>query len=254
VAALSTGWDDRYHRVRSCPPCSWNRSTTFRHVKVWIRIQSDSAHTRPGRSFRIHGENTPCATGVRRRGRPSPPVKFLIIATVSLMCSLCCPLHRANIGRDCAARRIGETKDACEAASVQACSRTSAEDLGCPVTPMIGELTIAMPRCRELDPSDHGRRHRWVSQSAGRGPEGDVHHHPDVAIEPDRYHPLGLALSRIVKSVALLWALSSGGSLGRPQSATEIARSEGAWGSRVRPSRTDRCRSASLSVDAAEPP
>jgi hypothetical protein len=53
-----------------------------------------------------------------------------------------------------------------------------------------------MPRCREVDPSDHGRRHRWVSQSAGWGPEGDAHHHPVVAKEPDRHHPLKPALSR----------------------------------------------------------
>jgi len=32
------------------------------------RIWSACAHTRPGRSFRIHSENTRCATGVRRRG------------------------------------------------------------------------------------------------------------------------------------------------------------------------------------------
>jgi hypothetical protein len=49
-------------------------------------------------------------------------------------------------------------------------------------------------------------------------------------MEPDRYHPLGLALLRIVKSVALLWALSSGGSLARPQSAAQIARSKNARG------------------------
>lgn len=40
-----------------------------------------------------------------------------------------------------------------------------------------------------------GRRHRWASQSAGWGPEGDAHRHPIFAMEPDRLHPLSLALS-----------------------------------------------------------
>jgi hypothetical protein len=34
------------------------------------RIWSARAHTRSGRSFRLHSENTRCATGVRRRGHP----------------------------------------------------------------------------------------------------------------------------------------------------------------------------------------
>jgi hypothetical protein len=38
------------------------------------RIRSVRAHTRPGRSFHIHSEDTRCATGVRRRGRPRFPV------------------------------------------------------------------------------------------------------------------------------------------------------------------------------------
>jgi hypothetical protein len=38
------------------------------------RIRSARAHTRPGRSFRLHSENTRCATGVRRRGHPRFPV------------------------------------------------------------------------------------------------------------------------------------------------------------------------------------
>jgi hypothetical protein len=38
------------------------------------RIRSARAHTRPGRSFHIHSENTRCATGARRRGRPLFPV------------------------------------------------------------------------------------------------------------------------------------------------------------------------------------
>src|SRR5450755_3535733 len=39
------------------------------------------------------------------------------------------------------------------------------------------------------------RRHRWASQGGGWGREGDVHHHPVVAMEPARHHPLKLALS-----------------------------------------------------------
>jgi hypothetical protein len=35
-----------------------------------------------------------------------------------------------------------------------------------------------------------------VSQSEGWGREGDVHHHPVIAMEPDRYYPLKLALWR----------------------------------------------------------
>jgi hypothetical protein len=38
------------------------------------RIRSARAHARPGWSFRIHSENTRCATGVRRRGHPHFPV------------------------------------------------------------------------------------------------------------------------------------------------------------------------------------
>jgi hypothetical protein len=38
------------------------------------RIWSARAHIRPGRSFHIHSEDTGCATGVRRRGRPRFPV------------------------------------------------------------------------------------------------------------------------------------------------------------------------------------
>jgi hypothetical protein len=38
------------------------------------RIRSARAHTRPGRSFRLHSEDTRCATGVRGRGRPRFPV------------------------------------------------------------------------------------------------------------------------------------------------------------------------------------
>jgi hypothetical protein len=39
------------------------------------RIWSACAHTRPGRSFRIHSEDTRCATGVQRPGRPRFPVR-----------------------------------------------------------------------------------------------------------------------------------------------------------------------------------
>jgi len=38
------------------------------------RIWSDRARAWPGRSFRIHSEDTRCATAVRRRGRPHFPV------------------------------------------------------------------------------------------------------------------------------------------------------------------------------------
>jgi hypothetical protein len=38
------------------------------------RIWSARAHTRTRRSFRIHSENTRCATGVRRRGRTRFPI------------------------------------------------------------------------------------------------------------------------------------------------------------------------------------
>jgi hypothetical protein len=52
----------------------WNPSTTSRRVQGMGRIWSAPAHARPGRSFRIHSENTRCATGVRRRGQPHFPV------------------------------------------------------------------------------------------------------------------------------------------------------------------------------------
>jgi hypothetical protein len=57
------------------------------------RIWSARAHLRPGRSFRIHSENTRCATAVRRRGHPHfPSAKYLVIPAVSCLCTL----HRAN--------------------------------------------------------------------------------------------------------------------------------------------------------------
>jgi hypothetical protein len=34
-----------------------------------------------------------------------------------------------------------------------------------------------------------------LHKAEGWGREGDAHHHSDVAMEPDRHHPLSLALS-----------------------------------------------------------
>jgi hypothetical protein len=101
---------------------------------------------------------------------------------------------------------------------------------------------MAMPRFRELDPRGHGRGHRGAARFGAWSLEGDAQHDPDVAMEPDRHHLHKLALTFIVKSVALLWALSSGGSLARPQSAARIARSENARGPRAKLSMPDRCR------------
>jgi hypothetical protein len=56
---------------------SWglNRSTTSRRIKVRVASGPARAHARPGRSFRIHSEDTRCTIGVQRRGRPHFPVK-----------------------------------------------------------------------------------------------------------------------------------------------------------------------------------
>jgi hypothetical protein len=51
----------------------WNRSTTSRASRHGSHLVS-SCERLPGRSFRLHSENTRCATGVRRRGRPRFPV------------------------------------------------------------------------------------------------------------------------------------------------------------------------------------
>jgi len=198
--------------------------------------------------------DTRCATGVRRRGRPRFPVGEIS--------------HHSNGESACAIRCTGRTPPRVRivltpdrrsrvrrrAASVQALAALGhpPKDLGCPVTPMNGELMIAMPRCRELDPSDHSRRHRWISQSAGWGPGGDAHHHSDVAMEPDRHYLLRLALScGFRQSATLLW-----GPIKRRQSCKTSIRSEDravrrCRARRVRPSMADRCRSVSADLGGA---
>jgi hypothetical protein len=79
---------------------------------------------------------------------------------------------------------------------------------------------------------------RW-----GWGREGDVHHRPVVAMEPDRHHPLRLALSCWFRQSATLLR-------------SEDRAVRRCWGRRVKPSMPDRCRSisAALSIDGTEPP
>ena len=93
---------------------------------------------------------------------------------------------------------------------------------------MNGELTIAMPRCRELDPSDHGRRHRWVHKARAR-----VLRVTRIITRLSPWSRTGTIRSGWLsywfrQSATLLWTLHSGGSLVRPQSAARIARSENA--------------------------
>jgi hypothetical protein len=119
------------------------------------------------------------------------------LSSFRLCACLCNPLHGANTpGRDRATRRIGEAKDASEAAQVQASGPSDmCRRLRLPVH-INGENSWELcSEFRELDPSDPGRRYRWASQGGGWGREGDVYHHPVVAMEPDRQHPLKLAVS-----------------------------------------------------------
>ena len=114
------------------------------------------------------------------------------LSSFRLCACLCNPLHGANTpGRDRATRRIGEAKDASEAAQVQASGPSDmCRRLRLPVH-INGENSWELcSEFRELDPSDPGRRYRWASQGGGWGREGDVHHHPVAAMELDRHHPL----------------------------------------------------------------
>jgi hypothetical protein len=79
------------------------------------RIRSARAHARPGWSFRIHSENTRCATGVRRRGRPRFPVSKI---SRHSNCEPACAIRgtgRIRRGRDRATRRITDCRSRCHA-------------------------------------------------------------------------------------------------------------------------------------------
>jgi hypothetical protein len=63
------------------------------------RIWSACAHTRSGRSFRIHSENTRCATAVRRRGRPRFPVSEISRHSgCAPACAICCTGRTPPVG------------------------------------------------------------------------------------------------------------------------------------------------------------
>jgi hypothetical protein len=93
----------------------------------------------------------------------SPSAKSLVIPAVRL------PVQSAARGeppgRDRATRRIGEAKDASEAAQVQASGPSDmCRRLRLPVH-INGENSWELcSEFRELDPSDPGRRYRWASQ------------------------------------------------------------------------------------------
>jgi len=53
---------------------SRNRPTKSRRAKIWVALIG-CAHTRPGRSFRITGENARCAKAMRRSARPRFPAQ-----------------------------------------------------------------------------------------------------------------------------------------------------------------------------------
>jgi hypothetical protein len=137
-----------------------------------------------------------CATGVRRRGRPRPPRRrnLIVIPTLSLPVQSAAQGERPVIGSvehaGSAKPRIGRN-----AGSSVGGSRTSAEGLRCLATSAKGELDSCaqIPRIGSEGP--------WPAASVdftkreGRGREGDVHDHPVIAMEPERHHPLSLALS-----------------------------------------------------------
>ena len=138
-------------------------------------------------------------------------------------------------------------------------SRTFAEDLGCLVTSVKREPTRTMPRCRELDPSDHGRRRRWVSQSAGwvlRVTRIITRLSPRSRTGT---HPLKLALARGFRQIGdVTWDPTSGGGLAGPQS-RRGSRSENAGdGESSRQCLTaagaSRRTSVALSIDGTELP
>jgi hypothetical protein len=74
------------------------------------RIRSARAHTRPGRSFRLHSEDTRCATSVRHRGRPHFSVsKFSRHSNCALAVQSAAQGEHPP-GRDRAARRIADCR------------------------------------------------------------------------------------------------------------------------------------------------
>jgi hypothetical protein len=110
VAARSTGRHDRDHPVRSRSLLGLEPVDHVAARQGMGRIWSARAHTRPGRSFRFHSENTRCATGVRRRGRPRFPVSEISRhSNGEPACAIRCT-GRTPRGRGRAARRITDCR------------------------------------------------------------------------------------------------------------------------------------------------
>jgi hypothetical protein len=84
----------------------------------------------------------------------------------------------------------------------------------------------------------------------GLGPEGDVHHHPVIAMEPDRYHPLKLALSRWFRQIG---DVTIDPTKRRQACKTSIPSEDRAVrrcrARQVKPSMADCCRSVSVAGD-----
>jgi hypothetical protein len=141
--------------------------------------------------------DTRCATDVRRRGATRFPVSEISChSNGEPACAIRCT-GRTPRDRDRAARRIGEAKDACEAALVQALAALRHS----PKT-----WAAWFHQWRENPRELCSDSENWIQgtlaggigglhKAGGWGREGDVHHHPVIAMVPDRHHPLSLALS-----------------------------------------------------------